>query len=122
MRGTMADATPVTAEPAAPTYECDGCAACCRTRPVLVSEADARREPRIATEGGRLAEHLETPEWVYRLHPLPFHRACCFLGEGDRCTIYASRPTVCREFEPGRPDCQEVRARVGLPRLEPVRL
>lgn len=112
----MADAIPAHAPTA--SYECDGCAACCRTRPVLVSEADARREPRIAREGRRLAEHLETPEWVFRLHPLPFQKACCFLGEGDRCAIYASRPTVCREFEPGSPDCQEVRSRVGLPRLE----
>ncbi len=107
--------------PATAVYECDLCGACCKTRPVLVSEEDARREPRILHEGRRLAEHLRTPDWVYRLHPLPFHKACCFLGADERCAIYATRPTPCREFEAGTPDCQEVRARVGLPPLEPVR-
>lgn len=103
-----------------PVYECDGCGACCRTRPVLVSEADARREPRIGVEGLRLAEHLATPEWVFRLHPLPFHRGCPFLCDDDRCAIYATRPDACRAFEAGSADCQEVRARLRLPPLAPV--
>ena len=113
-------AAPPTATPTTAVWECDLCGACCKTRPVLVSEADAAREPRIRNEGQRLPPHLATPEWVFRLHPLPFHKACCFLGEGERCTVYAKRPGVCREFEAGSPDCQEVRARLGIAPLLPV--
>jgi hypothetical protein len=68
-------------------YECDGCGLCCRTYPIFASGSDAARQPRIADEGRRLPDHLATPEWTYQPFPLPFHRACCFLDESDRCTI-----------------------------------
>jgi len=49
------------------------------------------------------------------------------LGQGGiRCTIYANRPSPCREFanwlEDGRPnpECQRLRARLGLPPLHPL--
>lgn len=98
-------------------YECDGCAACCRTFPIFVSHEDAARELRIAAEGRLLPLHLAAPQWDYQLFPLPFHQACCFLNEENRCTIYASRPDVCRRFAAGSPQCQEARADAGLPRL-----
>jgi Fe-S-cluster containining protein len=31
-------------------------------------------------------------------------------GSHMRCSIYASRPTICRQFAMGGPYCQEVRA------------
>lgn len=46
--------------------------------------------------------------------------------EGVHCSIYAQRPSPCREFEPWlqdgspEPDCQRVRARFGLPPLPPL--
>jgi Fe-S-cluster containining protein len=100
-------------------FECDGCGACCRTFPVFASRADAAREPRILSEAPGLAPWLETPDWAYRLFPLPFHDACCFLDPSQRCTIYATRPEVCRAFAAGGPQCQEARARAGLPPLGP---
>jgi Fe-S-cluster containining protein len=81
-----------------PIYECDGCGACCRTFPIFASEADARREPRIALEGRKLPEALATQEYVYQLYPLPFPEGCSFLDGEDRCTIYDSRPDVCRRL------------------------
>ena len=69
-------------------YECDGCGACCGAYLIFASASDAAREPRIADEGRRLADHLATPQWTYQLHPLPFHSSCCFLDESNRCTIY----------------------------------
>jgi Fe-S-cluster containining protein len=101
-------------------YECDGCAACCGTYAIFASREDAQREPRIAAETQELAAWLETPEWAYRLFPLPFHEACCFLDDEGRCTIYATRPQICREFAAGSEDCQRVRSLRGLAPLAPA--
>lgn len=100
-----------------PTFTCDGCGACCGTFPIFASLADAEREPRIAAEGRRLRPWLETAAWAFQLYPLPFHESCAFLDDGCRCTIYASRPGVCRAFGAGSAQCQEARARSGLPAL-----
>jgi Fe-S-cluster containining protein len=100
-------------------FECDGCGACCKTFPIFAAEADAVAEPRIRDEARRLPEGLATPRWTYQLYPLPFHEACCFLDGDNRCTVYATRPTVCRTFAAGSAHCQEARARVGLALLSP---
>jgi Fe-S-cluster containining protein len=100
------------------TYECDCCGACCQTFPIFASDADAQREPRIADEGRRLPPSLMSDQWHYRLFPLPFLDACCFLGDDKRCTVYATRPDVCRRFTAGEDQCQAARQRRGLPPLE----
>ncbi len=105
--------------PDTPVYECDGCGACCRTWPVLVSDEDAAREVRITIEGRTLPEHLGTPYWRYQLFPLPFHESCCFLDDNQRCAIYATRPRVCRDFTAGSDRCQEARRIQGIPPLLP---
>ena len=84
---------------------------CCRSYLIFASEPDAAREPRIAGEGRRLASHLATPRWTFQLFPLPFHETCCFLDESARCTIYESRPDVCRAFAAGDSQCQDARSR-----------
>lgn len=96
---------------------CDCCGACCRTFPILVSIGDAQREPRILQEAPRLEPWNRTSEWEFKLHPLPFSRGCLYLGEDDRCTVYETRPSVCRMFQAGSAECAEARARVGLPPL-----
>ena len=96
------------------TFTCEGCGACCRTFPIFASEKDAKREPRIAKEGLLLPEYMRDEAWTYRLFRLPFHEACCFLGKDNRCTIYATRPNVCREFIPGEAQCREARERQNL--------
>ncbi|QEH35910.1 Flagellin N-methylase [Aquisphaera giovannonii] len=106
--------------PSPADYECDGCGACCGAYLIFASVDDARREPRIEAETQRLAGWLETPKWAYRLHPLPFHESCCFLDADRRCSIYETRPTVCREFAAGDEPCQKARAMRGLPPLEPL--
>jgi Fe-S-cluster containining protein len=98
--------------------ECDKCGACCQTFPVLVSLSDATREPRIKQCAIELPEHLKQPSWDFKLHPLPFHRGCCFLGGDALCTIYETRPDVCRTFEAGSKQCIEARAHLGLPPLQ----
>jgi uncharacterized protein len=100
-----------------PTYLCDGCGACCRTFPIFVTEEDASREPRIAEEGCR---NTSSARYALTLYPLPFHEACCFLQADQRCDIYGSRPTICRELEAGGVQCQEARRRQGFSPLLPV--
>lgn len=96
-----------------PSYECDGCGACCKTFPIYVSWTDAEREPRIHEEGREREPWLGTPEQAIQLYPLPFLETCCFLDSADRCGIYANRPEVCRTFAAGSAQCQEARARQG---------
>lgn len=93
---------------------CNGCGACCRTFPILVSIGDARREPRIVREARQLPEWQRSEEWEYQLHPLPFLLACPFLAADNQCSVYATRPDPCRRFPAGSRDCSEARARVGL--------
>ena len=101
-------------------YECDSCGACCRTFPIFASTSDIEREPRIQMEGRKLPDYLATPDWSVQLYPLPFHETCCFLNSGCHCTIYSSRPDVCRRFAAGSSQCQEARARQQFPQLQPV--
>lgn len=93
---------------------CDMCGACCQTFPVLVSIGDARREPRIAQEACAVEPWHRSEEWEYKLHPLPFSRGCLYLNENNRCSIYETRPDVCRVVEAGGEQCAEARARLGL--------
>ena len=108
--------------PSATEYECDLCGACCRTWRILVSEEDARREPRIRAESKELHEHQATVLWRFQLFPLPFHESCCFLDvvHENRCDIYATRPRVCRDFAAGSQRCQEARKEQGLGPLPPA--
>ncbi len=103
-------------------YECDGCGACCGAYLIFASMDDAAREPRIPSETRKLAGWLETPQWAYQLYPLPFLEACCFLDADRRCTIYETRPVVCREFAAGSEPCQQARAMKCLPPLSPIDL
>lgn len=92
-------------------YECDQCGACCRKLIIEVTEADLEREPKlrpnlfsvINSGGGYLA----------------ISKACPMLC-GNQCSVYATRPTVCAEFEAGGEQCQLARELDGLPPLEPV--
>lgn len=36
------------------------------------------------------------------------------IGKSASCAVYASRPQVCREFQPGTAQCHTVRAHFGL--------
>ena len=103
-----------------PTFDCDQCGACCRTFPIFASAADAEREPRLAEEARALPDHLATHAWRFQLFPLPFHDACCFLDDRNRCGVYATRPATCGAFAAGSEQCQEARRRQGLAVLDPV--
>jgi len=73
---------------------CLKCGECCCRFIIEPHLADVKREPRIA----KVAKALRYGRW--RL-------ACCdpcpFLKLDKTCEIYATRPSECRDFEPG--DC-----------------
>ena len=100
-------------------YTCDLCGACCQTYSIFASPEDARREPRIVSECQKLAEHLDDGRFSLRLFPLPFLDACPFLGEDKGCTIYETRPRVCRVIVAGDAQCQEARKHKGHAPLKP---
>jgi Fe-S-cluster containining protein len=101
-------------------FSCDNCGACCKTFSIFASVLDAEREPRIRNEAQHLPPEQVTPDWQYRLYPLPFLETCCFLDAENRCEIYATRPEVCRQFAAGSLQCQESRLQQGLPLLKPT--
>ncbi len=102
---------PIAAGPPA----CQACGACCysrRLRWVLLNPGDFERL------GPERAERL-TVEHQEGTFMRMVDGRCAALGVVDggyACTIYEARPTPCRGFERGTPDCekaQQVRWRVG---------
>jgi Fe-S-cluster containining protein len=101
-------------------YECDGCGACCGAFHIFASKTDADREPRIGAHSRPLPASQAQPGWSRQLFPLPFLKTCSFLDEAKRCTIYATRPDVCRDFAAGAHQCQLARAGANLPPLATI--
>jgi len=95
-------------------FDCTRCGACCRCFPIFASSTDAKRAPRIKKEAKQLAEHLKTKDKAFQLFPLPFYESCAFLKNDQLCSIYETRPEVCRTFEAGSKQCIEARERVGI--------
>lgn len=95
--------------------DCQACGACCAYSfdwPELGEDPDGENIPpeMIDCEHGRMRCDGD--------------RCCALEGEIGvvvRCTIYANRPAVCREFEPTERiyDCNRVREWHGLPPLTP---
>ena len=94
----------ITCQPAPPdrqgTVTCASCQACCCRLEVLVI-GDPDVPDRYTTEndwGGTAMRRLDDG-W------------CAALDRDTmRCTIYAQRPQICRDFEMGGADCRETRA------------
>lgn len=92
--------------------DCNICGACCRMYPLFASKADAAREPRIRLEAVELPESVQSEFRAYELHRLPLIESCIFIGDDNRCTIYATRPDICRGFVPSVEACDRARARL----------
>ena len=86
------------------TVKCDcQCGNCCERLMVEASFRDAEREPRIKQECKTLRD-LEEPIGYY-LNDSANNYACHFFDrETRRCTIYDTRPAICRIF-----NCDEER-------------
>jgi uncharacterized protein len=94
--------------PAAP-FDCQLCGACCST---------SREWPRFSLESDEEIERI--PEPLRDVGAMRCEGERCLalsgrVGGATRCTIYALRPLVCRDCEPGDPECLEARQRFDLP-------
>ncbi|KPK40365.1 MAG: ferredoxin [Gammaproteobacteria bacterium SG8_47] len=107
---------------------CLSCGACCAHFRVSFYWTEA--EPFL---GGAVPAHLTVPVSTHRLAMGGTDRTCprCVALEGElaqevRCSIYAQRPSPCREFEPSwhsgqpNPRCDQARIALGLEPLEPT--
>jgi len=83
----------------APTVSCSSCAACCCRLEVLLFGDTGVPERFIEVDawGGEVMRRLEDG-WCAALD-----------RDSMRCTIYANRPLICREFELGSADCLQER-------------
>lgn len=116
----------MTKKPSVDYYECDRCGACCEHSIVQADLVDALREPRIIAECelqygyGKLdIADASFSVAIGRAKPCPFEgRDASGL---HTCSIYATRPSECVEFQAGSVRCQEFRADAGLPRLKSKR-
>jgi len=93
-------------EPGEPVHNECRCGDCCRALIVDVSVEDAEREPKIKERGSPIylpAELTRTgkPELEgYSLNSKDNDYACTFLDQSTSlCSIYDSRPWVCRVFD-----------------------
>jgi Fe-S-cluster containining protein len=74
------------------------CGVCCRRLLVETTLEDARREPKIAERGSPLKGFSN--ELIGYLLNGREDMACVFLDQGTNCcTIYETRPLVCRLFD-----------------------
>ena len=104
---------------------CVRCGACCATFRITLPRSELDNVP-----GGHVPAHLTEPYTpttaCMREHPDSPGRCIALygtIGSQVSCTIYAHRPTACREFAPlatfghGDESCNEARRRFGLPSL-----
>ena len=108
---------------------CISCGACCSQFRVSfywaeADDAPGGRVPAAMTE--QVTPHIRA---MCGTHP---HAVRCVALEGElgrqvSCSIYALRPTPCREFFAWNTDgtanevCTRARAKIGLPELPPIR-
>lgn len=83
----------------APEIRCDDCAAaCCRLTVTLLPGDDVPQYLTTYTDAGLHVMARDEDGWCVAVDSA---RMCC--------SIYASRPAICRKFAMGGPYCREVR-------------
>jgi hypothetical protein len=102
---------------------CEGCGAlCCRKLIIEIEHLDVLREPRllpivIPASGNDFNENAWQNEYILAGGTT---RPCKML-DGERCSIYPSRPNACVAFQPGGRHCNELREEAGLtPVVNPI--
>ena len=77
--------------------DCTACAHCCRTREIVVDDADIERLSQCLdiTTGYFNSRYVQ----VARDRTKHFKsQPCPFLGTNNHCTVYEDRPQACRDF------------------------
>jgi len=82
------------------------CGDCCRHLIIETTLADAEREPLVARRGTPIRDFEEVVG--FNLNDPANGYACTFLDQAtSRCTIWATRPGVCRLFDCDSPQARE---------------
>lgn len=85
---------------AAGEVRCDDCdAVCCRLTVVLFEDDDVAHYLTTVNEAGLRVMARDAEGWCVAID-----------GARMRCSIYESRPAICRKFAMGGPYCRSVRA------------
>ena len=88
---------------------CRRCGNCCRSLIVEAYARDLRRESRLREKSlGGYRPDPSDQEWRMGLKCLILAgpgEACGFLTPDNLCSIYATRPDACRQFEPCPENC-----------------
>lgn len=82
---------------------CHRCGECCRRLIIEIIAADLRREPKL-----RPFARAMKPYKGRQIYSLP---SPCPMLKKNLCSIYKTRPAVCREFTPGSEQCRMARRR-----------
>ena len=105
---------------AAPLNVCQQCGACCASFRVSFYWAEAPQRGLADSLIEPLTPHLACMAGTNA--PAPRCRALQGeIGDAVTCLAYASRPSPCRELQPGDDKCNRARARHGLGRLDSPR-
>ena len=98
---------------------CLSCGACCASFRVDFHVSDLESQP-----GGCVPVALTVPvtATLHRMRGTDDGRPRCIALAGEvgvavSCTLYAERPSPCREFDIEHPACDRARQRCGLPPL-----
>ena len=94
---------------------CQACGACCAysadwPRATLESEAELERIP---------ARYFDLARGAMRCQGERCGALVGTVGQATACAVYAVRPLVCRDCEPGDEACAMARAKFGLAALPP---
>ena len=88
---------------------CRRCGSCCKSLIVEAYARDVRREPRLLEKSlGGYRPDPNDKDWRSGLKCLILAgpgEACGFLTADNLCSIYATRPEACRQFEPSPENC-----------------
>jgi len=91
-------------------FDCQSCGACC---------SYSAEWPRFSVESDAALDLIPPALVAVDLSGMACENGRCLalagqVGEGTACTIYALRPEVCRECQPGDPECLIARTAHGL--------
>jgi len=103
---------------------CQRCGKCCKSNTIELTQADLDREPRLLTVSHPVKpseQEKYNPYGIYcRLVRLPENNGTCPLyKDGIGCSIYDTRPSVCRDYIPSHYNCLMARlGSAGLPGIQ----
>ena len=101
---------------------CLGCGACCAAFRVDFHPAELAGGAFAWDEGVPVSLSMPVTPAIVRLRGTDDSPPRCVALSGEigvlvACSLYAGRPSPCREFEAGSPACQRARRLHGLPAL-----